>query len=164
MRGQRKPTALKILHGEKNKDRINPNEPKPAPISPKPPAHLDRVDRAVWRALAPALERNGLLTEVDGAAFSTLCILQALEIRLKQELAKCNNAMIADKTSFAETEGAEGRTNELMVVEAKINPIVKELRMVAAAKRPYLAEFGMGPASRTKIRVPGEGGEDEFFG
>ena len=164
MRGQLKPTALKLLHGEKNKDRINPNEPKPAPIAPRPPAHLDKVDRAVWRALAPALERNGLLTEVDGTTFSTLCILQSLEIRLKRDLAACNNAMISDKTSFAETEGTEGRTNELMVVEAKINPIVKELRMLAMAKKTYTSAFGMDPASRTKITVPGGAAEDEFFG
>lgn len=164
MRGQRKPTALKLLHGEKNKDRINPDEPKPAVIPPRPSRHLDGVDRAVWREIAPALERNGLLTEVDGTTFSTLCILQGLEVRLKRELRACKGKVLDVKTSFSEGETTEGRTNELMVVEARINPIVKELRMLAAAKRPYLSAFGMDPASRTKITVPGEGEEDEFFG
>ena len=164
MRGQRKPTALKLLHGEKNKDRINPNEPKPVAISPAMPAHLDAIDRKVWRAYAPALERNGLLTEVDGPAFSTFCILEALLVRLKKELRSCKNKMLVEKTSFSEQETTEGRTNELMTVEAKINPLVKEIRMMAAAKRPYLSAFGMDPASRSKITVPGGGDEDEFFG
>lgn len=164
MRGQLKPTALKLLHGEKNKDRINLNEPKPASVAPQPPKHLDGVDRAVWRDLAPALERNGLLTEVDGTSFSTLCLLQALEVRLKREFRACKGKVLDVRTSFSEGQTAEGRTNELMVVEARINPIVKELRMLAAAKRPYLSAFGMDPASRTKITVPGGGEEDEFFG
>jgi len=164
MRGQLKPTALKLLHGEKNKDRINPNEPKPAPIPPKPSAHLDRVDRAVWRALAPALERNGLLTEVDGPRFSTLCILLGLEVRLKRDFDICKNKTLTERVSFLEQKSEDGRSNEVMATEIKINPIVKEIRLLASTIHPYLSAFGMDPASRTRISIPGGQNEDEFFG
>ena len=82
---------------------------------------------------------------------------------MKREFRACKGKVLDVKTSFSEDQNAEGRTNELMVVEARINPIVKELRLLAAAKRPYLSAFGMDPASRTKISLPGEGRGDEFF-
>ena len=164
MRGQRKPTALKLLHGEKNKDRINLKEPKPKRIAPKIPSHLDKIEKQIWRKDTDTLERLGLLTEIDGPPYATLCILRGMEYKLKKALDQCKDEMVSVKTSFLEKQGDEGRSDELMAVEAKVNPLVKELRMLSAALRPYYAEFAMGPASRSKVTASGGEEEDEFFG
>ena len=68
-----KPTVLKLLHGERNKDRINVNEPKPTPKAPKCPTWMSKEGRKEWRRLAPELERLGLLTKADLAMFAAYC-------------------------------------------------------------------------------------------
>lgn len=69
-----KPTALKLLQGNPGKRPLNDREPHPA-AGCKPPKWLPADVLAEWRRLAPALEDLGLLTEVDGEAFATLCTL-----------------------------------------------------------------------------------------
>lgn len=69
-----KPTALKVLAGNPGKRALNDQEPKPV-AKCSPPAWLPPDVLEEWRRQAPALERLGLLTEIDGEAFATLCTL-----------------------------------------------------------------------------------------
>jgi phage terminase small subunit len=69
-----KPTALKILAGNPGKRRLNDQEPQPE-AKCVPPAWLPPDVREEWKRQAPALERLGLLTEIDGEAFAMLCTL-----------------------------------------------------------------------------------------
>lgn len=155
MRGQIKPTALKILHGEKNKDRINPNEPKPPAITPDPPVTLDRHGKDVWRRTVPVLGRNGLLTEVDGDTLAEYCHLQSLNYHVCRALKRCGHSMLTEKHTV------DGAGNEIL--EVKTNPLVTQKLNIAARLLPYLREFGMTPASRTRIQVAGGSRQDEFF-
>lgn len=150
----RKPTALKLIEGEKNKDRINKNEPKPRPISPQPPAHLDGIARREWRRFAPVLERLGLLTEVDGESFGAYCQLHSLNVHVSRALKKCKYKMLTEKT----TVDMDGGTN----IEVKQNPLVVQQRQILAQMRGYIAEFGLSPSSRGKISVPGAGEDGAF--
>jgi len=152
----RKPTALKLLHGEKNKDRIPENEPMPPPITGGPPASLDRYGRTAWANTVPILERNGLATEVDGATLEEYCQLQSLNMHTSKALKKCKYKMLTEKHTV------DGAGNEFL--EAKVNPLVSQKLKIIAQLLPYFREFGMSPASRTKITVAGGGNEDEFFG
>ena len=67
------PTKLKLLKGEKNKDRINTKEPKAIPIIGKPPAFLNKQAKKEWKKVAPKLERLGIATELDGSILAAYC-------------------------------------------------------------------------------------------
>ena len=59
---KRRATKLKILHGEKNKDRINENEPVPPPGVPEPPPTLTGEARVEWDRMVALLDSMGILT------------------------------------------------------------------------------------------------------
>jgi phage terminase small subunit len=74
MRGRKpRPTALKILRGERS-DRINDCEIvlSPAEVD-KPPAWLGRYGVELWQQYARVLADAGLLTVGDLIAFEQLC-------------------------------------------------------------------------------------------
>jgi P27 family predicted phage terminase small subunit len=154
MRGQRKPTALKLIEGEKNKDRINKNEPKPRPISPMVPSHLDPVARREWKRLAPMFGRLGILTEIDGASFAGYCIAHSTLVRINRALKDCGYKMLAEKHTV------DGAGNEHL--EVKANPLIVQQRLALMAIRGFCTEFGMSPSSRGKISVPGAGEDGAF--
>lgn len=72
-----KPTALKLLHGNPGKRKLNDQEPKP-PVGAQPPAYIkaDLVLLAEWNRHAPRLTKLGLLTEIDDDALAVLCVLE----------------------------------------------------------------------------------------
>ena len=63
-----KPPAIRLLEGHAGHRPINMDAPKPRPIAPSCPTWLERDAKREWRRVAPALERLGLLTEIDGSA------------------------------------------------------------------------------------------------
>lgn len=68
-----KPTALKVLHGDR-KDRINTAEPVPAePLPIEAPAYMSDEAREVWGEIAPDRVRQGVLTSWDVQAFAAFC-------------------------------------------------------------------------------------------
>jgi len=162
MRGQRKPTALKLIEGEKNKDRINKREPKPRPVSPAPPSHLDPIARAEWKRFSHILERLGLLTEVDGATFAGYCIAHSTLVRINRAFRDSGYRVLAEKHSFMEKNTDEGRTDEVMAVELKISPLIAQQRLALNTIRGFCTEFGMSPSSRGRITVPGAGEDGAF--
>lgn len=79
----RKPTALKVLHGDdkKNPQRINRNEPIPGDQPILPPVTLTADGLEVWQRLAQDRIDKGVLTIWDVDAFALFCeaIAQAHE-------------------------------------------------------------------------------------
>ena len=79
MTGRPKPTALKILNGSaaRNPGRLNPDEPKPEPLTvvPAPPAYLPLAGRArkAWDDLAAQTIALGVLTAADLPALAMTC-------------------------------------------------------------------------------------------
>jgi phage terminase small subunit len=68
-----KPTKLVVLEGNPGKRPLPKNEPKPSPCIPNCPAWLLDDAKALWKTLAPELDRISLFTTVDGVAFAVLC-------------------------------------------------------------------------------------------
>ena len=149
-----KPTALKLIHGEKNKDRIRKNEPKPRPVSPGVPSHLDPIARREWKRLAVVFGRLGLLTEIDGASFAGYCIAHSTLVRINRALKDCGYKMLAEKHTV------DGAGNEHL--EVKANPLIVQQRLALMAIRSFCTEFGMSPSSRGKISVPGAGEDGSY--
>ena len=149
-----KPTALKLLHGEKNKDRIRVDEPKPRPITPEVPPTLDKYAKAEWKRMVPILERNRLLTEVDGNTLAAYCQLISLNIQTSKALKRCGYKMVAEKHTV------DGAGNEF--IEVKANPLVNQQLKIISQLVPYFREFGMTPVSRTKISTGGRMDPGEY--
>src|SRR5689334_7039238 len=87
MRGRRpKPTALKILHG----DRIDPDhvEPQPEAAIPTCPEHLDKAAKQEWDRLAQELHQLGLLTRLDMAVLAAYCQCWARWVAAERQLAE----------------------------------------------------------------------------
>lgn len=68
-----KPTALKVLEGNPGKRPLNTDEPKPKKKAPKCPSWLEPEAKKEWRRMSKTLEKIGVLTQVDGAAFAGYC-------------------------------------------------------------------------------------------
>ena len=67
------PTAIKELEGNPGKRPLNSNEPKPDTTAPKCPKWLEPEAKKEWKRLSIEMERIGILTKVDMAAFAAYC-------------------------------------------------------------------------------------------
>ena len=68
-----KPTAVKVLEGNPGKRGLNAGEPKPEKKAPRCPAWLEAEAKKEWKRMAKQMERLGILTEIDMAAFAGYC-------------------------------------------------------------------------------------------
>lgn len=136
------PTSLKLLKGEKNKDRINENEPVPPAGEVVKPSTLSMAAGLAWDEMAPVCVAMGTLTPADVKPFATLCELQAtIEMASSQK----NAEGFAPFTVSDDYNGAP---------TVKIHAALKLERETATALRPYYEKFGLEPAGRSRIKVP----------
>ena len=68
-----KPTAVKALEGNPGKRSLNTGEPKPEKKAPRCPAWLEGEAKKEWKRMAGQMEKLGILTEIDMAAFAGYC-------------------------------------------------------------------------------------------
>lgn len=151
------PTNLTLLRGNPGKRALPTGEPKFERIAPPMPLDLDPIARREWKRLAPTFVTVGVLTAGDGMAFAELCTAYATCARIRKALKSCKFAMLSEKTSFLESKGEDGRSDEVMATEVKINPLFAQQRLASQNLRFWCNEFGTTPSSRGKINVPGVG-------
>lgn len=139
-----KPTNLKILEGNPGKRPLNQHEPKPKPIRPKCPRWLDKEAKRMWKDLAPELERLGLLTIIDGAALAAACQRWSTFVDCEQ--------IIQEQGYNMEVFRYDKQGNEIgSYIQQR--PEVSIGRQALADFRAFCTEFGMTPASRSRISV-----------
>ena len=158
MANPRVPTPLRVLRGNPGKRTLPVGEPKFERVIPPMPPDLDPIARREWKRLAPTFVRVGVLSAGDGMAFAELCTAAAVCARFRKALRSCKYAMLTEKTSFLESKGEDGRSDEVMATEVKINPLFAQQRLASQTLRFWCQEFGTTPSSRGKINVPGTGG------
>jgi P27 family predicted phage terminase small subunit len=124
------------------------------------PSDLDPIARREWKRLAPTFVAVGILSAGDGMAFTELCTAAATCARIWKVIRKCKYAMLTERTSFLESKGEDGRSDEVMATEVKINPLFAQQRLASQTLRFWCQEFGTTPSSRGKINVPGVGSGD----
>jgi P27 family predicted phage terminase small subunit len=149
------PTPLRILRGNPNKRPLPTGEPQPAKIMPDMPTDLDPIAKKEWKRASPALLKLGLLTEVDGVAFAAYCMAYAAVIRINKAMRACGYKVLAEKHSFLEKKSSEGRSDEMMAVEVKANPLIVQQRHALQTLRFWSLEFGLTPSSRGRMNIPG---------
>ena len=65
-------------------DSTSRNEPKPPLSSPRPPSWLNAAQQKIWKGKAPALIRQGVLTEWDRDALARYCVLMQQFVTLAE--------------------------------------------------------------------------------
>lgn len=131
------PTALKILRGNPGRRRLNSEEPSSPLLKRMPPApgFLDDEGRRVWSAEGRRFIKAGLLTALDLTMFGTWCIWYS-----KRDLA----------SRAVNQSGIVVRANG--VGNPYISPYMNVISMCSKAMHQIEIEFGLSPASRSKVR------------
>jgi P27 family predicted phage terminase small subunit len=127
----KKPSPLKVLQGSYRPDRAPAPEPQLPNVLPPMPAHLTGEAKAEWERVSDDLFRAGLLKSVDRAALAAYCEAWALYVAASQELAALGGSRASQKSLFL--FNLQKKAAELMY--------------------RYMTEFGMTPASRSRIEV-----------
>ena len=136
----RKPTALKKLLGNPGKRKLNEEEPEAPKGVPEMPDFLTAEARAEWKRIVPILCDMGVLTVADGKALAGYCSAYA-------QLAKCEAAIEKFGLICATLDQATG------VAELKVNPAVRIKSDALRHMKSFLIEFGLTPASRSKLKI-----------
>lgn len=141
----RKPTLtpLKLIKGNPGRRALPKDEPVPPSGAPDPPEHLTDRARAVWPAVAAALDEMGVLSKADGLAIERLCECYA-------EIVEAQEALGGKGGRYQKVKTKSGG------VMVRIHPAVSVLQDADRRFRAWAAELGLTPASRTRIRVDGQ--------
>ncbi len=111
------------------------------------PAWLSREAKAEWRRVVRELDRIGLLTVVDRAALAAYCQAWAELVEATQVLGR--EGRIVEAEVF-------NKAGELTGHVKKLHPAVKMQRDAFARVKAFLGEFGLSPARRVGLSVPGQ--------
>jgi P27 family predicted phage terminase small subunit len=130
-----KPTNLKVLEGNPGKRQLNPSEPKLDASVPKCPAWLSKEAKREWKRLVPFLEKAGLLTQADRAAFAGYCQSYANWIEAEAHLA-------AEGSTFETPNGYQQQSPWVSIAQTNQKNMLR-----------FCTEFGLTPSSRSRIVV-----------
>lgn len=136
-RGRRpKPTVDKILNGNPGRRPLNAEEPEPAMLSavPRAPRGLGPGGSKIWREAVPQLMDAGLLTVLDVYRFRRYCTW----------------------TEIFEAAAADVKTRgKYLLGESGLypNPSINLMSQAEKALGSTEGEFGMTPASRSKVKA-----------
>ena len=137
-----KPTALRVLTGNPGKRPLPTNEPQPPASDPMPacPSFVTGLARKHWRELAPQLVALGLLKKLDEPRLALYCV----------EYGRWREALryIKKRGGSLSFNGQGALTKHPYVSIA--NEALEHMLRIGN-------EFGMSPASRTRLAIdPGE--------
>jgi len=144
MRGRKpKPTRVKEVTGNPGKRPLNDQEPQLAAGVPDIPAHLNDVARAEWERIAPQLAAAGVLTQADRAALAGYCVAWARWVEAEEKV-RASGLLLKDKDS--------GKLFK--------NPFLAIANEALAQMRGFASEFGLSPASRSRVKAQGKAAAD----
>jgi len=138
-----KPTMLKILDGNPGKRPLPENEPKPPAAIPTPPRCLDRAARAEWRRVVKQLFDIGLMSHLDRTALAVYCVEYSRWTRAELEIKK------------------SGEVVTTLSGHPIPNPWLSVARQAQNQMHRHGVEFGMSPASRSRLSVPKPVADDD---
>ena len=149
---KRTPTKIRLVKGNRSRRPLPKGEPKPKQIPSKVPPHLSDEAKVEWGRVSQELESLGLLRRPDRAAFAAYCQAWADWVDACEAIAKTGKVV---KTPTKKVTTGVGKTRK--IVESGgypiINPHVSLKNKALEQMHKFLTEFGMTPASRTRIEV-----------
>ncbi len=153
----RKSAAVHALSGTLRKDRHTFASAQPPIGAPPVSSALVGEARAEWDRMIVRLEASKTLSTVDDAVLVNYCRLHADAERLQR-------AVDTLRSPFFEKVSVDGAGVEHR--EPRVHPGFAQLRSYRQALRQYLVEFGLTPASRSRVKVADVSERDalgEFF-
>ena len=144
----RKPTALKILQGDFDKDpqRQNHNEPVTDSLSPDCPEYLLGDAREEWLRLSVELGGIKVLSTVDRSALEQYCQTYGYWRDCCRDIAK--------RGLFIHTPIMDRGGNQVATQTVE-NPAANAARKYGDQIQRLLAQFGLTPAARTRSKGSG---------
>ncbi len=144
MRGRKPtPTRLKIIRGNPGRRRLDTEPEFKAGMSEKPP-WLTGEAAAEWDRVTEQLSHSGLLRTVDRAALCIYCKAWARWVDAEQKV---------EALGLVVRSPRQGTPQQ--------NPYVRIANAAMAQVIQLTAEFGMTPASRTRLAMGPEGGRKD---
>jgi P27 family predicted phage terminase small subunit len=146
---RRKPIAELKMHGAYREDRHGKKTLRftPGATAPK---YLSKVARQEWNRVAPLLEEQGVLQNIDQSLLASYCQMYGHWRASEDDIAK--NGLVIMVSSQTRT----GRTDKPIPNPAVTNSIRFHRAMVAMA-----VKFGINPLDRPRIEVPKEEEEED---
>jgi P27 family predicted phage terminase small subunit len=138
-----KPTALKVLEGNRGKRPLNGNEPKPKLEIPPPPAELSEDARIEWDYISGRLYAVGCLTEVDRGVLAAYCQAYGRWVQAERALNACARFDTASSGLLVKHDNGSYYANPLVAIA---NNAMKDMVK-------YSIEFGMTPSARSRIHA-----------
>ncbi len=132
-----KPTAQKVREGNPGGRKLNEQEPKAKVGCPEIPADLTDAAKRVWDITVPVLLGLKTLTVADGDALAAYCEAKVMHQLAIKEVEKFGITLIS-------------------AMGPKKNPAVTVVNESLKAMRSFMAEFGMNPSARARLKVGGE--------
>ena len=153
-----KPTALRLVEGNRGKRAINKKEAQLDLAEPTPPEFLNTDAKVEWGRVVGTLFCAGLMTELDRATLAAYCQAYGRWAQAERALSR-----MADKDEF--NRALMVKTHNGTAIQ---NPLVGTANKAKADMVKYALEFGMSPSSRSRVNAtPDDHKEDkfkEFFG
>jgi P27 family predicted phage terminase small subunit len=133
-----KPTALRVLHGDKA-SRINLAEPRPRDVPPERPPWLSAGAAEEWDRIAPDLARMGTAKAIDAAGLAAYCEAVA-RFRTANDMLAQSQVLIVDRDQ-----------------RPRVNPALRVARDASYEMRMWAREFGLTPSARSPLRIEHSG-------
>lgn len=132
------PTHLKILAGNPGKRPLPKEEPKPEIVAPDPPEWLEGEALREWDRIVPELLKLKLISELDRTGVVAYCVAYDRYVSANMDIRTLGSIIITTNGNIIQ------------------NPAVGIANTSVDIMRKFLIEFGMTPASRTKVSTPGK--------
>jgi P27 family predicted phage terminase small subunit len=139
-----KPTAIKVLEGNPGGRPLNTEEPKPKSGIPEMPKELRKTAQREWRRVSVDLDTLGLITVVDGKALAMYCDAYADWEVAQRECVK---------SGMWYEEPIVSKDGMVVGYKHKQAPWFNVKCMAMKMMKAYLIEFGLTPASRSKLKI-----------
>ena len=153
----RKPRQAKIIQGTFRKDRNPGREPMPSvlPTAPKPPAGMNRWARRFWKELISELMDQNLVTKIDLVTLEMCCDAYGMYREAKDAIFHPRDAKTGKRLRRTLSQYLVGKNSQTM-------PEMTTMKTGWQLYKVYMIEFGLSPASRNRIHLPGpkEAGQD----
>jgi P27 family predicted phage terminase small subunit len=131
-----KPTAQHKLEGTFRPDRVPAHTFTPELGAPARPEWLDAEGRREWDRVVPVLVKAGVLAPVDGGRLADYCAAHSLAVRASRKYQR------------------EGLMVKPDYGPKVTHPMIKIAREARAQANRLGIEFGLTPASRSRLDAP----------
>lgn len=148
----KKPKKTKIIQGTFRKDR-EPEAPDPPAIetAPRPPSHLGKFGKRLWKSLARELIEKHILTVLDLIALEVLCANYDT-FRMAHEAVFFR--IDVDPVTKRRRRKRRSLGEYLAGKSSQTIPEFIAMKTAYSNFKSFLIEFGLTPASRGRIDIP----------